>query len=226
MEVIEKDSEFFKYLEEVQNDPIHVFRGVISKKFELIPKIGRHFVTRTNSSKRFDIIEEKLILDLFQQKASSFLKVKESNSLELIVIAQHYGVPTRLLDWTYNPLVAAFFAVENFCNEDSVIYYAKLPQKNNLDIKSQFDPFKIKSAKFYFPDHFNDRLRCQWGLFSVSPDPYKPIQLKELKKVIIKQEYKRNLKYLLYRLGIHNASIYPDMEGAAKHIYWLRTDIF
>ncbi len=226
IETINSDKDFFQFLEEAADDLILVFRGMLSEKFQLIPKIGRHKVTRTNSQKSFDEIEEKLILDLFLQRSFSFFKQVPSSTLECMVLAQHYGVPTRLLDWTYNPLVAAFFAVELPTNDHSVIYAVKIPEENNLNIKMEFDPFEIDTPKLYFPNYYNDRIRAQWGLFSVSPDPYEPIQFDNMRKIVIDFNYRRRLKFILYTLGTHYGTIYPDMEGIAKHIYWLRTDVY
>ena len=45
-----------------------------------------------------------------------------TNEWELLVAAQHHGVPTRLLDWSYSPLVAAHFATMGDQDVDRVIW--------------------------------------------------------------------------------------------------------
>jgi len=77
------------------------FRGLERSDYELIPKIGRE--THVNPDGYYN---EKRIFDRFINQARPYLSSEPKNLWEWLVFAQHHGLPTRLLDWTSNPLVA------------------------------------------------------------------------------------------------------------------------
>ena len=99
---------FERFLAKVST-PEWVFRGHSDSTWKLRPKVGREDVLAT----RWDEAGELGLFAEFKRRAREFESGVEFNDWDWLALAQHYGLPTRLLDWTQNPLVAAFFAVSS-----------------------------------------------------------------------------------------------------------------
>lgn len=86
------------------------YRGCGMDKHELTPSLYRHKGSKTIED--FMQIEKQLIAR-FKQRSIPFhsRSLTDTDQWEWLFLMQHYGVPTRLLDWSESPLIALFFAV-------------------------------------------------------------------------------------------------------------------
>ena len=92
----------------------YVFRGLSDSSYDLLSSLNR--VCRDN------IKLEQCLLRNFRKYASA--ELGKSGFWDILSIAQHHGLPTRLLDWTFSPFVALHFATESFSiyNKDAAIW--------------------------------------------------------------------------------------------------------
>lgn len=97
--------ELLEQLERIKKDQTKTiwYRGQGSKEWSLTPYYMRLDGTKSEST----------FLKRFKQSAAMLIDTNPKGSFDWLFLMQHYGVPTRLLDWSESPLVALYFAVEN-----------------------------------------------------------------------------------------------------------------
>jgi hypothetical protein len=216
-----------------------VYRGIKHKDYDLRPRVGR--IVLSDDKKLLQ--EEIRLLRWFRDRSVPYVNISTTDweNWDWLVLAQHHGLPTRLLDWTRNPLVAAYFAVErehlphelSKHSEDSAVYVIK---RKDIEVISNAyfesdsghrpDIFDCQEVKKIVPSHIDTRIIAQVGIFTAHPDPTDPNPFieEDIEKLIIPNAQRRDWKKTLNLLGINRASLFPDLDNLTSHLTWLRTD--
>lgn len=215
-----------------------LYRGHGAASFVLRPKVGRHQPPKNSTGAG---VNEKLMLELFRRQSTEYISAANFNDdWELLAIAQHHGLATRLLDWTRNPLVALYFAVcvefetrskdkdsEGRPMREDAEIIAWRCNKICLTIPLPKNPLEIKETVRYVPRFLTPRLKAQRGVFTAHPDPtneFKPEG--KCLRIRIPHDARKQLKDSLFRHGIHEEVLFPDLDGLARHIQWCQTQSY
>lgn len=195
-----------------------LFRGCNSSKHELLPSIGR-----SHHKLKFDVSTEKKLLDQFKLIAGKSIPPGTSD-LGRLVLGRHYGLRTRLLDWTANPYVALYFALLGFdpsrCYPPCV-YVAKSPRIEQFSALEQRSPWDCSDDVVFFePPHLDGRITSQKAFLSLHGNPYQELQMPTLERYYLMpstEEFEK-LEQTLLAVGISHSLIYPGLDGVCREI--------
>ncbi|MFK2932370.1 FRG domain-containing protein [Dyella agri] len=199
-----------------------LYRGVSSTEHRLIPSLGRVKALQVLEEEERAIREQDL-MDGFRKHARPYFESGLPDEWELLAIAQHHGLPTRLLDWSRNPLVAAYFAVESQSANDCCIYTHTINRFTSIDAVP--DPYSIETTMTVEMPHVTRRITAQSGVFTVSEDPFAALDDGEesgleIGRYIIPHALKRDVLLRLHQLGVNRATLFPSAEGIAQYLKW------
>lgn len=199
-----------------------IFRGQAKAEWSLISSFDRLYGTMPWTER--NEIEVKL-LDNFKVYCTRENIILSSDDNGIKSLAQHYGVPTRLLDWTYSPFIAAYFAFSSHLHDDSdnVAIWA-LRKEHNI-WKADFG-VSINEDTYV---HENIHQRKQLGCFTIMKNQEASIDgflesceknnqntKGALVKIIIPASEYKNALYGLSAMNINAMSVYGGLEGCAQ----------
>jgi hypothetical protein len=221
----------------ITTDESFWFRGHSDVSWSLTPHALR-FSSLADREKALGLLSEfKRVAELKLPRPPHM-----NEELRWIQLAQHFGLPTRLLDWTESATTALFFACSRFDRDGFVfildpvglnrLSYPRKPRildpQNDDDTIQGFlhlGANKVKRGKLPIainPVWNSERLMIQKGVFTLHGskfdlDDANPREL-PLVAVPILGEAKRQLRSELQRVGVDEMTIFPELEHACSHL--------
>lgn len=222
------------------------FRGLRSSQQPLVSSLCRRLTQYTPDASQWRSREARA-LRIFRRKAHIYLGERGvlDDDLRCLAMMQHHGAPTRLLDFTKSPFVAAFFALEG-ADGDAAIYalntpalWHAVPTFDASLTRERIDPRRSDNFARYFatndqpilwcgePAEMDRRLVAQSGLFVVPgqieltlDQILRHYEASEplLKKIVLPLALREQVMRALYRMNITHATLFPDLDGLARSI--------
>lgn len=223
-------SDFVGRLRRAPSKRRRLFRGQNTDK-PLLPRIARLAEKRRIPFAQVTDIERQMLQRFRRESLPMLGSVRAETDWELLSIAQHQGMPTRLLDWTANALAGLWFAVSSNPRGKEpygVVWVLEVDPANEKSPEATDDIFNLKRTYVFQPFHLDRRIVAQSGWFSVHrytevKDKFLPLEKiasfrADLTRYVIPRKCFDPLRRELRLLGVSRASMFPDLSGLGADI--------
>jgi FRG domain len=194
-----------------------VFRGEDRTGYVLRPRAGRFEPAETAVETGRTLLEE------FKRRARPLVPCVPADDWEWLALAHRYGLATRLLEWTANPMVAAFWAVqEPYLGGDRVLWVldcAGLP----VGPVPGLSPFDAAEVTLFRAAHRGERVASQCGVFTLHPCPTVPFVAQGLERWVIASGALTGVCVTVDGYGTdEEACAYADLDFLCRRLNWDR----
>lgn len=216
--------------------PFCVYRGHANAEWKVVPSLFRSTsASPTATAEQYEAYERTAV-SMFFEKAAPYLSTEyNGTNYWHTIIAQHYGVPTRLLDFSADPHIALYFAVcdERFKDVDGSIVHMR-PQNGAWGfMRSQNggDPAVIlgdREMVLLDPPTIDTRISAQRSRFLLAKSRIRDgayFALEDREEVKpkpliyrIPKENKARLALELSFIGIDECTVFPGAQGVGAVI--------
>jgi hypothetical protein len=189
------------------------------------------------------LTELELELNREFRRRGAWLLPRDASLVDVYFLTQHHGLPTRLLDWTINPLAALFFAATNGRDSDGVVV-AILPGEAHGADEPQpggiaRGPFEMRSREVVatiaslfgegppphpapilpvLPDVRAGRMLQQGSCFTLHGPGSAPIAENAAIRLTVPREAKAAIERQLHSLGVSWATLFPDLDHLSREM--------
>ena len=212
----------------------HVFRGQGSTEWPLATALARHFRAAVGLNPHHWRDRELKIYQMFRERLLRICPgfCEEWEPKDILALMQHHHVPTRMLDFTYSPFVAAFFALRNACG-DSAIWvidskqlgnhsqagdYSKCPGPTHVGgYQKELD--QPEGAVVVEPRPCHPRVAAQQSCFLVPGHISRDIdKTLTVEKVTLSEGMVFESLLNLHGRGIYHEALFPDLDALGREV--------